>query len=355
MSDPDSSLETKHFGIEPEQKAEKDNLIRIAHKEIDQQRKTEALPAKLSESERGILNRAEHYTRKFFLDKFVRLDLKPPANFATYPAVIYTQHAIKHFDPETRLHIGTSLGTYASGASFAAVAIDRLRDLLATAQTAAHELSHASGKQQWRIQWSEGNLAHLVDTVGLDRRNREKRYFAGLENGLSLLDTVDIYYLYHQKLFPKEARLRKKIVTDQTITKDVRDLGVTAFGRIPTEIIEPFTSVVEIVKNHQKTTRVQIHSDAIRNYRFIQEVCRTLGFTQAQQSGYEDASDKKLVEVGRYILEKDRYTGSTVGLKMLVHTFGQQRARLLFSVDDRYLHLDEAMQAVRDTQKELGI
>lgn len=347
MSEPDSTLEIKHFGLKPGQIAEKDALVRSVQKELDQEKTRDAMSVKLSESEKKRLKQAELLTRKYFTEKHERI--LSANNPLLLPEVIYT--------PPTIGEHNVTLGAYTSGSRVATVAIDRLRDLLSTATLAAHELGHASGKQQWRLQWSEGELMHFIDIVGLDRRNLKQRFFAGVENGLNLMDQVDIYYLYHQRIFPYEARLRVKAANNEPVVQQVAHLDATVFGPIKKDQIAPFISSVELHQGRQKRPKkiVRIDTDPIKNYRFIQEVCRTLGFVESQKSRQVNNENEKLIQIGRDMLERDRYAGTTASLRDLVHIFGKDRARLLFSVDDHYNHLDEAMQAVRDTQNELGI
>lgn len=184
---------------------------------------------------------------------------------------------------------------------------------------------------------------------GLDRRHVGEKFFGGLENGLAYMDKADLYHLSSlQGIFPAEVHRRKELAANDTIASDYIRSIPSIYGAISRGDIEAFVSVVENARGQ----RIQFDSIPIRNYRFIQEVCRTLGFVL---SAGKAGSNGAYTQIGRDILDRDRYTGHTDGLKMIVHVFGRDRARQIFRVDDQYNHLDEAMQAVRETQRDFDL
>jgi hypothetical protein len=359
--------ETVHFGL-PQKEIDKENSAFLAASIVKYAlRRSQINEAQLSEAEKVKIEQTKQASHKYFSNKFDRLRITKPS-LHPIPEVIIAESGI------FKDHNARRKGYYDAISNFIVTSTTPDRyDLLDTATTLAHEASHATTQHQARFTWQRQNdekylQKRFVQRVGLgreanfyDNRKKEKRshsFMRGLENGLAIMDQVDIYYQYLKDIFPKEAKRKTKWKKDSLFNaKILLPLEYSEYGQIPTNKIEPFIELQPVKLPLLKKDIFQTPEFGVQQFKFFlltREICRTIGYSITAYN-HERVDDEQMIQKGRDLLDTDRYTNTTNGLKTLVSVFGKETAWKIFHLSDDFQNTDEAMTAVRATQQKLGL
>lgn len=372
MSEFSPSQRLVHFGLQPQHT---EGTIGTFNNVIEANPATQGIPASLNEKERSLLQNATVETNRYLVQKFERLNISSTISF---PQISY----------RSKSNDESKGGFYNPNSGLVVVNIPpENRDFLATALTQAHEISHATAVQQLRIQWKKDDSGKIKErtttVVGLtrssdveklahpkndvypnstirlitDEKKLSRRFMDGLENGLAVMDSVDVYTQVLKDVFPEEAMDHEVQATKGNIESLLRRSDNTPFGPIDRKVIPAFLEIQthKIPFLRKVIQSARLNDQQLRNFIFITEVCRTLGHQVLTDTNELDFTNEQMIQTGRNILERDRYTGSTSGLKKLVKVFGLEKSKALFKADDREEGLYEAMAAVRARQRELGL
>ncbi len=294
-------------------------------------------PADLTPDELQLLRLSETRIRTWLAKKMEDLGL-PSSRLRTIPEVSYVRSPIKaKGKPDAT---GASYTTF----GFPLVHIGTPKDLLNASINTAHELSHlATQREIWTYWKDQGKtkptISKAVAKMGAETIANRELLGNGIENGLAILDSVDIYYTALQELFPKEAQRRKEALSSKEIQRQMQRLDRSLFGPVDRLRIEPF---LEFYAMPLSGTHAAIHEKLWSNARVVEELCRTI-------------SPQQRIDHGRALLDKDRFTGHHDGLREIVRIFGPKDALSILRLKDDGRHLDGAMKLIHTKQYELGM
>ncbi|MEK9143522.1 MAG: hypothetical protein AAB481_02760 [Patescibacteria group bacterium] len=306
-------------------------------------------PAYLTPEELDILRQAEQHIHTSLAHKMERLGVSPHSR-TRVPDASYVRSPIKKKGkPDAAGGAYTAFG-------FPLVVIDNAKDLLKASITAAHELSHLATQREIWTYWEEqGDKPHITAAVaklGAETVANRERLGEGIENGLAILDSVDIYNTTLRSLFPKEAQRRKEALASKEIQRQIQQLDRSVFGPVNRSRIEPF---LEFYAMPLSGTRAIIHEKLWHNARLVEELCRTIAFSTLQPSSVPSIPPQQRIDLGRALLDKDRFTGHHDGLREIVRIFGPKDALSILRLKDDGKNLDRAMKLIRAKQRELGM
>lgn len=296
-------------------------------------------PADLTPEEHELLRQSEGRIHTYFAHKKERLGL-PSSLQWQLPEVSYVRSPIKvKGKPD-------AAGVAFSALGFPLVYIDKAKDLLEASITAAHELSHLATQRELWVYWkdqlkSKPTITKAVVKTGVESVANQEVLGLGIENGLAILDSMDIYYAVLQPLFPKEARERKEALTSKHLQRELKRLDRSLFGPVDRTRIEPFL-VFYSAPIFGKLA--MIYERHWHNARVVEELCRTIA-----------SAKHGVIEEVKEMLDKDRFTGTHDGLREIVRLFGQKDALSLLRLKDDGKNLDRAMKLIRAKQRELGM
>ncbi len=249
---------------------------------------------------------------------------------------------------------------YAPRLNLIGVSIDRKQeDMLTVAMDTAHELSHAITGAETRIYWNAKNssplpdLRGIVSMAGTESVNGKGEKIGGaVDNGLAVMDTVDIYNRTLKEMYPKEHARRVK-TKDAFTTKIGWNKAFKPLSddeKIP--FIEHHKLPIPIIGSRFPIAHTRLSGF---RYQFIKELCRTVGYTQLSDAEKKRIGFSDLVERGRRVLDRSRYLRDNSGLRAIVDAFGPEAAKTIFSADDHDGNLEAAFRKIEARQQELKL
>lgn len=253
---------------------------------------------------------------------------------------------------------------------FNIVIVNSIYDIIITGQILAHELSHAQTKSETRIDWDyqggEPTKVREAKKVGIEVIGRGETRAGAIENGLAVMDNVDFYYQVLSKMFADEVERRKQtnLLEKIKLERVLSNLNKSVYGPVTWVEAEPFRIKGRGRKEGAPTNIRPYKSlgvSGLKSYRFIQELCRIVGYEQTKRYGASQSLSIDLVSEGRKVLDRDRFTGSHEGLKMIVKIFGGKQAKTIFRAPHDLPTFGEdanfvkAMEVIKTKEQELGL
>ncbi|MBI4080497.1 MAG: hypothetical protein HY430_01880 [Candidatus Levybacteria bacterium] len=333
-------------------------------------RESKAKSANLSLQELRTLRHVEQDIREFMRQKLQNLGTGVDHLSSLHP-VVYTAGNI----------IQMRGGFDSAGGDITVDVSKRTGDLLTTATFAAHEISHASARNNTTVvHWDidEKDEVHVRDVYmssGLDKEDESGVTGSALEHGLALLDATDMYKSIFPKHFQKEFAIRKSMMNSRMVKSQLREEAKGLFAPIRDTDAEPYLGKLELLPGFlKKLTPVIIDTENLHMERFVVEVARTIGAGivmqkvsddvlpdfQRETSGIVRGNDERESDyhfrLGRYLLDKERFVdGYDKGTKALEAVFGPNASFILKADDRTRRGVDPGMRFVRAKQRELGM
>lgn len=315
-------------------------------------------PIQLDPSEQAPLTEAKAKTLEFLRAKILGLGIPADkldavmARFNSVPEVRYVEPLVggqegiaAYYNPRLNL-IG--------------VAVDRKQeDMLTVAMNTAHELSHAVSGAETRAYWDAHNsspipdLKGIVAMVGTESVNGKREKIGGaVDNGLAIMDTVDIYNHALKDMFPKEhaRRVKAKNALATRIGWNKTFKPLTDDEKTP--FVQHHKLPIPIIGKRFPFAHTQLSGF---RYQFIKELCRTVGYSNLSDAEKKNVGSVDLVSRGRNILDKSRYLRDNSGLRAIVDAFGPEAAKTIFSADDHDGNLEAAIKKIEARQLELKL
>lgn len=349
MSEGRDNLEINYFDLPEDEVLAHDLETREELREARDAKIASLEPFPFTEGQQALLEQAKEESIGYFRHKFQRLGF-PESLLEPTPHIYFVKANTDSTSSVTGGENNVMTGT-------TVVYVDGDEDLLSLATTQAHELSHKLTRSELRFHWSEvtGGIKSATIVDGLKRARSDGVHFDALENGLATLDNVDIYFLSLQRLFPDLAQRHRDIVQRGPIEEELRMMNWSRFRPIPMLRADPFVSLCASTNPGDEPESFGFKRVGLETYRFIEEVCKTLGYSTLHATSPTQFTDSELIQKGRDILDYDRYTKSNEGLKAIVRIFGKENAKIIFKADDYGDYLVEAMDVVLGVQEKLDI
>jgi hypothetical protein len=308
------------------------------------------LLVELTPEERELLQLSESMTREFFQKKLRQLGLESSG----------VEQLVVHYITPVNDELG---GSTKPIQDLITVTIDRKHlDLFNTACIAAHEIGYKLSRQELQFYWQNPETpSSMVVLLGFQKSGLVNKLGKGIDNGLAMLDEVDVGVEVLKKIFPFESAFRKAVVERGLLKEQIAEVEKSIFGNVDLASLDPFITL-STRKNVENNPSIGLDVNSLKNYLFTQELCRTLGHFLAKERNLVGATDQEKILLGRDILDKDRFfntldktTQQHDGLKTMIRIFGGRRTRTLLELDDEFNGLDEAMQTVREVQREIRL
>ena len=241
-----------HFGLKPDNPFTKrvdGAYLEIIELERAGVFKKEPL-AKLSEQEDALLQESQKRTIKYLSEKITNMELTPEQRVKALNH-LRNLPPVRYIEPLSGDKASTD-GYWIPKLNIVAVTINpKKNDMLDTAITQAHELSHASADSETRVYWSDTHMIRgteipvfdkVVSVGGIETVGNKNTKAAGIENGLAIMDSVEIYNKCLTDIYPEEhkRRIQKKRAFTTRIGWD------TDFGKIPDEDLVIYYNACDI-------------------------------------------------------------------------------------------------------------
>lgn len=338
-----NGTEIKIFGVDSQQH----DLVKSAYQEvqaeISEKAQSNLLRLTLSPERLAKVREVETAADEYILSKMRRLGV--PEN--KLPIIPHVQYARK---PKGEFR---ATGGFHSPISHMVVVFEReFGDFFDTLSVIAHEKSHASVSSEIRLYFPEDKTEDLTSATasGMEVIGNRQNRASAIEEGMVIFDQTDFFNTFIKNKFPDECNKRLKwAMSGELRRRELRNIDQTLYGTLTPDLIAPFVlgtgPTIPFIGISLYTPMLDTAEQVqLKEYLFTRKLCEIVGREASITTERSQIDTEEAIQIGRDILDKDRYLRTNEAHRKIVKVLGGKNAKALFQLRAHDPNIDNAMK-----------